>query len=466
MSSASSCPAVYAGLLGREAGMISTAGHAIAAESGLGLMRLFVNCCFVGAAVAGITAVILSVSLAVGKRREREEAEEETPNLRALTDAHLEAGFADFADENDGVQEPVLAQAKESVESQNVPSFIANSAPVAAAQPRSGARHMKPAEKPTHVVAEKVKQQIPSLKSTVSHKAQTTTSDGLFDYTGYDLTGDHAASDYGDIAENYVRKQTLRERMAARASGVASVLAERLGREDMFDDLPVIARADGSVGDVGTSWWDNRLGKSVRRTGAIMDDTEPRLGETNGGSSLEMAAQYAELGSTGSSMPSYAQARAQAISRSISPVETGLYPEMRDASELDGDDLWDVALRAMSERIAAQSARPVFNDAVGGSDTLDEPEDLEGPTGFIPFKRPTGHPEVVDTQTYVEYLIGEEFEQNNSEAAKKTSRDYLRVIRGGSQKSRPLDVPRQKKAYTPKHFAPAREPMPLLAKEA
>lgn len=71
------------------------------------------------------------------------------------------------------------------------------------------------------------------------------------------------AVDYADVAEDYVRKITFAERMAARAKGVASVLQERLGAAKM-EGLPVIARADGSVGDVGEAWWDQAFGNEVR----------------------------------------------------------------------------------------------------------------------------------------------------------------------------------------------------------
>ena len=65
-----------------------------------------------------------------------------------------------------------------------------------------------------------------------------------------------ASTDYADIAEDYVRKLTLAERMASRAKGVAEVLSERLGGSRM-EGLPVIERADGTVGDVGEIWWDS-----------------------------------------------------------------------------------------------------------------------------------------------------------------------------------------------------------------
>ncbi len=75
-----------------------------------------------------------------------------------------------------------------------------------------------------------------------------------------------ANADYLDVAEDYVNRITLRDRMAARAKGVAGVLAERLGSSKM-EGLPVIARADGSVGDVGEQWWNNAVGDEVRPVG-------------------------------------------------------------------------------------------------------------------------------------------------------------------------------------------------------
>lgn len=107
---------------------------------------------------------------------------------------------------------------------------------------------------------------------------------------------------------------------------------------------------------------------------------------------------------------------------------------------------------------------PSFGDAIGGTETIDEPEGLENPTSFIPFRAPTGHPEVVDTETYVDYLLDQEFSQNSSESARASSRNYLRLIEGGSQELRSTGKLRgpsgrahaQEKAsaYVPRHFAP------------
>ncbi len=79
-------------------------------------------------------------------------------------------------------------------------------------------------------------------------------------------SGANANADYLDVAEAYVNRVKLADRMAQRAKGVAGVLSERLGASKM-DGLPVIARADGSVGDVGENWWNDAFGKEVRPVG-------------------------------------------------------------------------------------------------------------------------------------------------------------------------------------------------------
>lgn len=233
----------------------------------------------------------------------------------------------------------------------------------------------------------------------------------------------------------------------------------------------MIERADGSVGDVGTGWWNARMGDSVRLVG--VQDTAERVAA---------AAQPAAEGSL-PSVPTWMgrqpvrraesprPSRAARIAHSVAEVDQGAYPERRSVRELD-DDVWEQALRAMGEKIdqiaplpaTAVAPLPSFGDAIGGTETIDEPEGLENPTSFIPFRAPTGHPEVVDTETYVDYLLDQEFSQNSSESARASSRNYLRLIEGGSQELRSTGKLRgpsgrahaQEKAsaYVPRHFAP------------
>lgn len=250
----------------------------------------------------------------------------------------------------------------------------------------------------------------------------------------------HASSDYEDVAQSYVRRENFLERMAQRARGVREVLAERLDR-DPFEDLPVIERADGTVGDVGTGWWNARLGDSVVYVGGkpAVQATSDELDDTQ---SLHVPRWMGDVspkpthrGVVPSPRPNAAaKARAAVIAQSVAEVDQGMFPVKRSASELDHDDMWEQALSAMGERLEQMTpATPFAGDAIGGIETIDDPEGLEGPTSFIPFRTPAGHPEVVDTETYVDYLIDDEFSHNRSQAARKSSRDYLRVIEGGSQ---------------------------------
>ncbi|EHF01225.1 hypothetical protein HMPREF1008_01705 [Olsenella sp. oral taxon 809 str. F0356] len=287
----------------------------------------------------------------------------------------------------------------------------------------------------------------------------------------------HVATDYTQVAENYVRRASFAERMAQRARGVREVLSERLGG-DRFEGLPVIERADGSVGDVGTGWWNARMGDSVRLVG--VQDTARRGGtdaQPSDDDPLPSVPSWMGRGASRKAAPP-TPSRAARIAHSVAEVDQGAYPEQRSARELD-DDIWEQALKAMGERIdqiasvpvAAVAPLPSFGDAIGGTETIDEPEGLENPTSFIPFRAPAGHPEVVDTETYVDYLLDQEFSQNSSESARASSRNYLKVIEGGSQELRSTGKLRGRSArphaqerasaHAPRHLAPA-----LAANEA
>ena len=278
------------------------------------------------------------------------------------------------------------------------------------------------------------------------------------------------ASDYADVAEKYVKKTTLAARVAARASGVANVLQARL-KADMFDDLPIISRSDGTVGDVGTAWWDTAMGDSVRRVTDVTGEelaAEPVSIQSSqslvAGSSLGRSQ---HIPAVPSASKTDGAKRSAYISKNVAEVRVGMYPEHRTAEELDQDDMWERALKAMGERIERENGTvppptPVFTDLVGDVNTLDEVDGLDGDTNFIPFKKPAGHPEVVDSSSYVDYLIDDEFSKNSSPVVRKSSANYLRVIRGGSQKSRPLPVQRLRSEYTPKHFANRGSSMALV----
>lgn len=279
---------------------------------------------------------------------------------------------------------------------------------------------------------------------------------------------DHFSSDYEQIAANYVSQQSFKEKMAARARGVAEVLGERLGK-DKFEGLPIIERADGSVGDVGTGWWNARFGDSVRHVGAaIQEENVADDGSTVYMPQMELSAQIQELPALqapqqkaqqrpvaqpeGYAVRTHTQEeqrrarvmRATEISRHVAQVELPTYPEQRTSQDLDHSDVWERALAAMGEKIAQyQNTSPgvaLHQDTEQFSAPEPTPASISPATNnsndrtnFIPYKVPANHPEVVDTDTYVDYLIKEEFSHNASGLAKKTSHDYLQLIEGGSQ---------------------------------
>ena len=265
----------------------------------------------------------------------------------------------------------------------------------------------------------------------------------------------HATDDYGQIAVNYVNRITFRERMACRAKGVAAALSGRIG-SGMMDGLPVIERADGSVGDVGTSWWTTEVGRERidANTGFAADEV----------AQISIPSSFsADAARTALEAARKQQSRSRTdIASRLAFIDEGVFPEHRSAAEAATDD-WEQALRSMEENLAADPETPnqdpiEFIDAVGNSETLDEPDNMEPDTSFIPFRTPAGHPEVVDTESYVDYLIEDEFGRNSSKAARRTSRRYLRILEGGTSATgtsmRHLSGSTNVRTRSGKHFAP------------
>lgn len=294
------------------------------------------------------------------------------------------------------------------------------------------------------------------------------------------LVGSHATNDYEQIAENYVRKASFGARMATRAQGVAKTLRERMGA-DMMDGLPVIERADGSVADVGTSWWNTSVGlASITKIDDYVEGSDtgdlaiPSDFTATGKEMLVSAAQKTVENTSPRPMGEFSHG---SIADRIAFVDEGVYPELRDVEDAFSEDDWASALKSMDDRLGAQVAtfEPVipapFEDIVGDADTLDEPDGLEQSTAFIPFKPMAGHPEVVDAESYVDYLIGDEFGRSESKATRIAAGRFLRVLEGGTSTSAlsrrgsrngsgSLNRPDDTGSYRPKHFA-----MPI-AKEA
>lgn len=184
----------------------------------------------------------------------------------------------------------------------------------------------------------------------------------------------HITHDYEDIAQNYVRQQTFKQRLQLRAEGVAKILSERLGT-NKFDDLPVIERADGSVGDVGTQWWNTRMGDAVRKVGSLRDIpdfdfsaatlSQPAQVQPSAGLDGEVQSAATQVQSTDAPLPlSSSKARIDTVKRSetiaarVANVNIGQYPAKRSVEELDHADLWEAALTSMNNRIEDPKAAP------------------------------------------------------------------------------------------------------------
>lgn len=280
--------------------------------------------------------------------------------------------------------------------------------------------------------------------------------------------GAKASNDYVDVAEGYVRTRTFAERMSARAKGVASVLSERLGSAKM-EGLPVIERADGSVGDVGESWWDEAFGDDVRTVasasfgGQSVEDTmadnsavlftaqtpaeaaaaravwqtqQPAPQQPAPAAQATPAAQSAPAAQATPTAQSATETPARSVrdeleARLGNPEEA--FPEKKRYTD-EQQDLWAVALAALDERYEEQVNMAASAPVPASVDLLDEPEGLEADTAFIPFRPQAGHPEVVDTDSYVDLLVDQELARNESASVRRLARhkirDYFKVIDG------------------------------------
>ena len=296
--------------------------------------------------------------------------------------------------------------------------------------------------------------------------------------------------DYADVAEDYVRKITFAERMAARAKGVASVLQERLGAAKM-EGLPVIARADGSVGDVGEAWWDQAFGNEVRPATASVAGMESvnegladnsavlfcaqtpaaaaaakdlwaaQAAQAAAGQQSAAPTQASRPAATASARPAQpaapqaahptqppspqttAEASARLASVAVEPrrdrevIATRLadpaeaFPAQGQRWSDQQQDLWAVALAALDDRTNEDIAMAAANAVPAPSpasfdEELDEVDHLEPDTIFMAFKPQAGRPDVTDTDSYVDMLVDEELARNESKSIRNLAHRGIR----------------------------------------
>lgn len=281
--------------------------------------------------------------------------------------------------------------------------------------------------------------------------------------------------DYESVAVQYAQRKSFKNRMMALSKGVGRVLAERLGG-DIMDDLPMIQRADGTVADVGTSWWEAAAAMNDLEISRDLSSELASIRETVDDVAAAVDASISfEVPFSASDVPGHAQspdregpapvpssraaepvpaaavvpAPAAAAPAAASPLEA----DSTDCMDLQGrSDGWEQALDALDRRfddnLVSGKADPApagvrcevepvaefsrFQDFVGGDDTLDEPDGLEPDTQFLTFRAPAGHPEVTDTASYVNYLVAHEMGENRSRTARRAVKHALKVIPGGT----------------------------------
>ena len=279
----------------------------------------------------------------------------------------------------------------------------------------------------------------------------------------------HSTNDYAQIAENYTKLLSWRERTVARAKGAAAVLLERLGQDPM-DGLPIIERADGTVGDVGTAWWTKAVGEeTITRDFGI-----------------------AEIGAE--AIPEDFTNHAADISSRISYVDQGVFPEKRTIDELEHADDWTLALAAMDEHLARHDQQqmrkyhpvqlPLIGQAAAEAEAT-SPVELSGAKPAAPRKvaaaqvrvsREPNYAGVVaqstamplvkatnDTSSHVQDIfdaVEREMAAELQAADERPTRELLRLIEGGTSKMKKissLDLSEKtaadKPSYKPRHFA-------------
>ena len=279
----------------------------------------------------------------------------------------------------------------------------------------------------------------------------------------------HSTNDYAQIAENYTKLLSWRERTVARAKGAAAVLLERLGQDPM-DGLPIIERADGTVGDVGTAWWTKAVGEeSITRDFGI-----------------------AEIGAE--AIPEDFTNHAADISSRISYVDQGVFPEKRTIDELEHADEWTLALAAMDEHLARHDQQqmrkyhlvqlPLIGQVAVEAEVA-SPVELSGVKPAASHKVTAAHMRLSrepnyagviaqstamplvkatnDTSSHVQDIfdaVEREMAAELQAADERPTRELLRLIEGGTSKMKKISsldlgekTSSDKVSYKPRHFA-------------
>ena len=452
-------PAVVAGLL---SGLVLVAEPASAyALTANEIRQTPLGAIFTGigvglAAVAVISGAALVVSRSVNRGEKIDEVE-----------ANIQPSATSQVEDEDSSPKRVAAASNFSPEESLVIPLDSSRRSIAAYKPK----HMK-ASQWDMTGSIRVQSAEPPVQSTEppAKKAQVVTAaaEGVLPVRAKKAPA-HSTNDYAQIAENYTKLLSWRERTVARAKGAAAVLLERLGQDPM-DGLPIIERADGTVGDVGTAWWTKAVGEeSITRDFGI-----------------------AEIGAE--AIPEDFTNHAADISSRISYVDQGVFPEKRTIDELKHVDDWTLALAAMDEHLARHDQQqmrkyhpvqlPLIGQVAAEAEAT-SPVELSGAKPAAPRKvaavqvRPSREPNYAgvvaqstamplvkatnDTSSHVQDIfdaVEREMAAELQAADERPTRELLRLIEGGTSKMKKISsldlgekTTADKPSYKPRHFA-------------
>jgi hypothetical protein len=281
-----------------------------------------------------------------------------------------------------------------------------------------------------------------------------------------------------------VNPNSYAERSQRRARGVRSLLSERIGNNFFMEGLPVIQRADGTVGDVGTAWWENTLSGTITHLGTTSAEDTARIGMRPVDETSELEVDRALADRLASQDLSRRHKRAEELSqrlpgfdareprRQATPARTapGQASQARRASDqrrgaavrapevaapaprqAAGDaegDLFEQALSAMDESLPNMSVRTSDDvDSLVVPDAVAEMLTGSVLAGTGPHAAKAAEDDF-DPVRYADLIVQEEVEQNARERRAGTRRAGLRVIDGGTSD---LGTARRQ-AKRPKHL--------------
>lgn len=248
-------------------------------------------------------------------------------------------------------------------------------------------------------------------------------------------------------------RSTYAERQRNRRRGVRSLLTERLG-SNMMDDIPVITRADGTVADIGTDWWDRTMGNTITRLSDVDDSKRLGMRPADETTDLEAAAVLSQAVRR--------EERSRMLADRLPNFDRPLYPETPQQpaapatatpaagvspSSDEEEDEFERAMRAMEDSMPNRGVTTSDDVAVTGV----------VPTVALDNFQPVGaaaHSASQEELSHVDDLVQQEVQRNHNELPRRRRRS-LRVVEGGSaaRTASPDDTARMAHgSYRPKHM--------------